>query len=103
MRHQRNVARLRSGLDARGIPYMPNPSHIVPVMVCDPVKCKWLSDLLLDNYGIYVQPINYPTVPKKTERLRITPSPVHQDGDIDHLGGALCDLWSRCALARAVA
>jgi 5-aminolevulinate synthase len=103
MRHQRNVARLRSGLDARGIPYMPNPSHIVPVMVCDPVKCKWLSDLLLDNYGIYVQPINYPTVPKKTERLRITPSPVHQDGDIDHLVGALCDLWSRCALARAVA
>ena len=103
MRHQDRVARLRAALDARGIPYMRNPSHIVPVMVGDPVKCKWLSDLLLDHYGIYVQPINYPTVPKKTERLRITPSPVHSDGDLDHLVNALCDLWSRCALARAVA
>jgi 5-aminolevulinate synthase len=103
MRHQDRVARLRAALDARGIPYMRNPSHIVPVMVGDPVKCKWLSDLLLDHYGIYVQPINYPTVPKKTERLRITPSPVHSDGDLDHLVSALCDLWSRCALARAVA
>ena len=72
-------------------------------MVQDAAKCKWLSDLLLDNFGIYVQPINYPTVPKKTERLRITPAPYHSDGDIEHLVGALHSLWSRCALARAVA
>ncbi|MEO0923239.1 MAG: 5-aminolevulinate synthase [Pseudomonadota bacterium] len=102
-RHQNRVARLRAALDAQGIPHMPNPSHIVPVMVGDPVKCKWISDLLLDNYGIYVQPINYPTVAKGTERLRFTPSPLHTDADIDHLVGALCDLWSQCALSRAVA
>ncbi|MFP1630214.1 5-aminolevulinate synthase [Zhengella sp. ZM62] len=102
-RHQERVARVRAALDARGIPHLMNPSHIVPVMVKDPVKCKWLSDILLDNYGIYVQPINYPTVAKGTERLRITPSPYHSDADIDHLAGALSDLWSQCALARAVA
>ena len=82
---------------------MRNPSHIVPVMVGDPVKCKWISDQLLDHYGIYLQPINYPTVPRKTERLRITPSPLHSDADIDHLIGALSELWSQCAMARAVA
>ncbi|MEM8796463.1 MAG: 5-aminolevulinate synthase [Pseudomonadota bacterium] len=102
-RHQERVARLRAGLDRLGIPHLPNPSHIVPVMVKDPVKCKWLSDLLLDHYGIYVQPINYPTVPKGTERLRFTPSPLHTDVDIDHLIQALHELWSQCALARAVA
>ncbi|MGF7162921.1 5-aminolevulinate synthase [Rhodoligotrophos appendicifer] len=102
-RHQERVRKVRSRLDGLGIPTMPNPSHIVPVMVCDAVKCKWISDLLLDNYGIYVQPINYPTVPRKTERLRITPSPLHTDADIDHLIGALSDLWSQCAIARAVA
>ncbi|MCC0032324.1 MAG: 5-aminolevulinate synthase [Brucellaceae bacterium] len=102
-RHQERVAKVRATLDARGIPHMMNPSHIIPVMVKDPVKCKWLSDILLDNYGIYVQPINYPTVAKGTERLRITPSPYHSDADIEHLAGALCDLWSQCALARAVA
>lgn len=101
--HQDRVARLRSLLDRRGIPHMDNPSHIVPVMVGNASKCKWISDILLDNYGIYVQPINYPTVPKGTERLRITPTPFHSDADIDHLVGALNALWSRCALARAVA
>jgi 5-aminolevulinate synthase len=102
-KQRENVAKVRAGLDARGIPHMPNPSHIVPVLVGNAAKCKWLSDLLLENYGIYVQPINYPTVPRKTERLRITPSPLHSAADIDHLVGALCDLWSQCALARAVA
>jgi 5-aminolevulinate synthase len=101
--HQANVARVRAALDARGIPHMVNPSHIVPVMVGDAKKCKWISDILLDDYGIYVQPINYPTVPVKTERLRITPNPSHTEADIAHLAGALCDLWSQCALARAVA
>ncbi len=100
---QKQVARLRSRLDAMGIPHLPNPSHIVPVMVKDPVKCKWLSDILLDRYGIYVQPINYPTVPKGEERLRFTPSPLHDDGDVDRLADALHDLWSQCALARVAA
>ena len=82
---------------------MDNPSHIVPVMVGDAAKCKWISDILLDNHGVYVQPINYPTVPRKTERLRITPTPLHSDADIEQLVGALHQLWSHCALARAVA
>ena len=103
LRHQERVRTLRKLLNANGIPHMDNPSHIVPVLVGDAAKCKWISDLLLDHYGIYVQPINYPTVPVKTERLRITPSPFHTDDDLKHLVGALHDLWSRCALARAVA
>lgn len=102
-RHQERVRRLRALLDKSGIPHMPNPSHIVPVMVGDAAKCKWISDIMLDSFDIYVQPINYPTVPRKTERLRITPTPLHSDGDIDHLVGSLHQLWSRCALARAVA
>lgn len=102
-RHQERVAKLRGMLDARGIPHMDNPSHIVPVMVGDAAKCKYLSDLLMDNYGIYVQPINYPTVPKGTERLRFTPTPLHSDQDMAHLVDALHQLWSQCALARAVA
>jgi 5-aminolevulinate synthase len=102
-RHQDRVRKVRARLEAIGIPTMPNPSHIVPVMVCDAAKCKFLSDLLLDHHGIYVQPINYPTVPRKTERLRITPSPLHTDADIDRLVSALSELWSHCALARQVA
>ncbi|TYO91601.1 5-aminolevulinate synthase [Oceanicella actignis] len=101
--HQEAVRKLRRRLDQLGIPHMDNPSHIVPVMVGDPVKCKMISDILLEDYGIYVQPINYPTVPKGTERLRFTPSPYHTDADIEHLAQALHALWSQCALSRAVA
>jgi 5-aminolevulinate synthase len=90
-------------LDAAGIPHMPNPSHIIPVMIGDPVKCRMISDWLMQDWGIYVQPINYPTVPKGTERLRITPGPLHTDADIDRLVGALSALWNRCALSRAIA
>ncbi|WP_370402717.1 5-aminolevulinate synthase [Sulfitobacter sp. JB4-11] len=102
-RQQANVAKLRARLDALHIPHMNNPSHIVPVMVGDPFKAKFLSDTLLEQHGIYVQPINYPTVPKGTERLRITPSPLHTGEDIERLVAALHDLWSQCALSRAVA
>ena len=103
VRHQDRVKKLRAALDKAGIPHLDNPSHIVPVMVKDAAKCKWISDLLFDHHGIYVQPINYPTVPKKAERLRITPSPCHSDTDIAQLASALHSLWSRCELARAVA
>ncbi|NCX85754.1 MAG: 5-aminolevulinate synthase [Rhodobacteraceae bacterium] len=102
-RQQRQVRKLRSDLDKAGIPHMNNPSHIIPVMIKDPVKCKMLSDILMQDYGIYVQPINYPTVPKGTERLRFTPSPLHSDADIDHLVSALNVLWKQCAIARVVA
>jgi 5-aminolevulinate synthase len=102
-RQKRQVARLRARLDAEGIPHERNPSHIIPVMVKDPVKCRMLSDWLMDQFGIYVQPINYPTVPKGTERLRFTPGPNHTDADIDHLVHALSSLWKQCALARATA
>lgn len=102
-RHQNRVALLRRKLDQVGIPHMLNPSHIVPVMVGDAAKCKMISDILLDQFGIYIQPINYPTVPRGTERLRITPTPLHTDADIEKLVGALESLWKHCALARAVA
>jgi 5-aminolevulinate synthase len=99
-RHQERVATVRRKLNAMGIPMIENPSHIIPVMVGDPRKAKMISDWLMDNHGIYVQPINYPTVPKGTERLRITPSPVHTDDDIDRLVNALSEIWSQCELAR---
>ncbi|MGB7432804.1 MAG: 5-aminolevulinate synthase [Ahrensia sp.] len=97
---KQKVAHVRAELDRIGIPHVDNPSHIIPVMVGDPVKCKYISDVLLNDYGIYIQPINYPTVPKGTERLRITPSPVHTDADIAQLIGALAALWEQCQLAR---
>jgi len=99
-RHQDRVKQVRRKLDIMGIPHLDNPSHIIPVMVGDAHKCKRISDWLMDNHGIYVQPINYPTVPVGTERLRLTPSPVHDDGDIDRLINALSEIWSQCELAR---
>ena len=102
-RQQDRVAKTRAALNRAGIPYMPNQSHIIPVMVGDAAKCKWISDYLLDNHGIYIQPINYPTVPRGTERLRITPTPFHSDADIKSLVSALDGLWKQCALNRAVA
>ncbi len=103
MRQRRQVAKLRGMLDTIGIPHLPNPSHIIPVMVKNPQKCRMISDMLMDDWGIYVQPINYPTVPKGTERLRITPGPLHSDADIEYLVEALSELWSHCAIARQVA
>ncbi len=102
-RQQERVAKVRSALRAMGIPQIENPSHIIPVMVGDAKKAKMISDWLMENHGIYVQPINYPTVPVGTERLRITPSPVHSDEDIDRLVKALSDIWSQCALHRVEA
>ena len=99
-RQKDRVAKVRSKLDAIGIPHIENPSHIIPVMVGDAHKCKRISDWLMEKHGIYVQPINYPTVPVGTERLRITPSPVHGDDDIDKLVMALSEIWSQCELAR---
>ena len=95
-----NVALVIERLEALCIPHSKNLSHIIPVMVGDPVKCKYISDVLLKDYGVYIQPINYPTVPKGTERLRITPSPVHSEADILHLTQALGELWEQCQLAR---
>jgi 5-aminolevulinate synthase len=97
------VAYLRKRLDQEGIPHMNNPSHIIPVMIKDPVKCRMIADYLMQKYGIYVQPINYPTVPKGTERLRFTPSPLHSIDDIELLVLALKELWKQCAISHAVA
>lgn len=100
-RQQDRVAALRRKLDRAGIPHLANPSHIVPVMVGEAKACKAISDELLDRFDIYVQPINYPTVPRGTERLRITPSPFHSDADIDALVAALSAIWARDGLKRA--
>jgi len=85
-------------LAAAALPVMTSPTHIVPVFVGDPERCKEASDLLLAEHGIYIQPINYPTVPRGAERLRITPSPYHDDGLIDALAEALVDTWQKLGL-----
>ena len=99
--HQTQARVLKTRLRALGLPLIDHGSHIVPVHVGDPVKCKMLSDRLLEDHGIYVQPINFPTVPRGTERLRFTPSPVHGPEEMDKLIVALDELWSHCALNRA--
>ncbi|GAB4289790.1 MAG: 5-aminolevulinate synthase [Roseovarius sp.] len=100
-RHQTQARILKTRLKAMGLPLIDHGSHIVPVIVGDPVHTKQLSDMLLEGYGIYVQPINFPTVPRGTERLRFTPSPVHGPDEMDRLVRAMDELWSRCALNRA--
>lgn len=101
--HQTQARILKQRFKALGLPIVDHGSHIVPVHVGNPVHCKMLSDLLLEDHGIYVQPINFPTVPRGTERLRFTPSPVHGPQEIDHLVRAMDRLWSQCALNRAEA
>jgi 5-aminolevulinate synthase len=98
---QTNAAILKLRLKGMGLPIIDNGTHIVPVHVGDPIHCKMLSDMLLENFGIYVQPINFPTVPRGTERLRFTPSPVHDSRQIDLLVKAMDQLWKHCALNRA--
>jgi 5-aminolevulinate synthase len=97
--HER-AATVKRRLCAVGLPVMPSRSHIVPLLVGDPVRCKAIADPLLDRHRIYIQPINYPTLPRGTERLRLTSSPVHRDADIDTLVNALADMWERFVAQR---
>ena len=100
-KHQAQARNLKGRLKALGLPIIDHGSHIIPVIVGDPVHTKNISDMLLANHGIYVQPINFPTVPRGTERLRFTPSPVHGATEMDDLVAAMDRLWSHCALNRA--
>jgi 5-aminolevulinate synthase len=100
--HQERAATLKARLTDAGLPVMKSQSHIVPVIVGDPVHCKAITDMLLERYAIYVQPINYPTVPKGTERIRLTPSPVHTDEQMDYLIDILGQLWARCPVSKAM-
>ncbi len=97
-RHQDRAARVKAILSNSGLPVMKTDTHIVPIFVGDPEKCKAATDMLLEDHGIYIQPINYPTVPKGTERLRITPSPYHDDALIHALAEALVDVWERLGM-----
>jgi len=99
-KHQDIAKQLKLRFRGLGLPLDDHGSHIVPIHVGDPVKCKMISDRLLNDYGIYVQPINFPTVPRGTERLRFTPSPVHTQEMVDTLVNAMDELWSHCELSR---
>jgi 5-aminolevulinate synthase len=100
-RHQKRVAQVMRRLIDTGLPVMPTQSHIVPLLIGDAVRCKAASDALLHHHGIYVQPINFPTVPRGTDRLRLTPTPLHSDADVDALVEALNDVWDSLSLSRA--